>query len=57
MKGWLHDFLGDEAGLTAMEYALLLALLGIVAAAILVTLEGGLEHAFCMLDDTGMGCP
>ena len=56
MKRWLQDFLGDGAGLTAMEYALLFALIGVVAAVTLVALEGHLEEALCMLD-TDMPCP
>lgn len=56
MRRWLQDFFRDEAGLTAMEYALLFALIGVVAAVTLVALEGHLREALCMLE-TNLPCP
>lgn len=46
MKGWFLDFLRDESGVTAMEYALVAALVGLVAVASLVVLGNELDDVF-----------
>ena len=61
MKAWFLDFLRDESGVTAMEYALVAALVGIVAVASLVALGDELDTTFACLnaDLSGMtmaGC-
>lgn len=50
VKGWFLDFLRDESGVTAMEYALVAALVGIVAVASLVLLGGELDNVFTCLN-------
>ena len=55
MKVWFLDFLRDESGVTAMEYALVAALVGIVAVASLVVLGEELDNTFDCLNADLMG--
>ena len=56
MKRWLQDFLGDEAGISIMEYALVVALIGIVTAGVLVMLEEELCDVFRSIGNAPERC-
>lgn len=57
MKGWFRDFLRDEAGVSVLEFALVTALVGLVTAGILVTLEETLCDIFQELGNAPPSCP
>lgn len=43
MKRWFQGFLWDEAGVSAMEYGLVLALIGLAAVVTLGVLDNGVD--------------
>ncbi len=46
MKKFLNDFMRDESGASAAEYALILAIVGVGIATAAVGLGGAIQNAF-----------